>query len=468
MTLYLGFRDQSFAQQYLHVAVVARALEHLLLSQLIDATVADVRPIGRGILDQADRTGRARPRFNTESHAQLDDLFVCPPERQMQKAERIENRMRCLPKRLEQRCESRFSGTRTLGVATHAVDDREQHRIVVARNRDAVLIFFAVPDEAHVRGFDLQLLLLRLLLNLGTIFVELGRLCRKPPMIRSMTGFARRERQFPWGMLAWELKTVNHRFLEIGCRLPEEFRSAEAEFRAAVAASVRRGKVECSLFFRSGVATTSLEVDAPLLASLTQRAERIAAQVGTAARIEIMDILRWPGIVRDASRDMAPMLEAAHGLLGEALLELERFRDSEGGRLQDALEQRCAGLLEFSDRVAERLPEVRARMRTKLRERIAQLVSDVDHDRLEQEIAILAQRLDVDEEIDRLRGHVTEVRKTFGGKESAGRRLDFLMQELNREANTLSSKSQDIETTRFAVDMKVLIEQMREQVQNIE
>src|SRR5271165_5749453 len=262
MTLYLGFRDQSFAQQYLHVAVVARALEHLLLSQLIDATVADVRPIGRGILDQADRTGRARPRFNTESHAQLDDLFVCPPERQMQKAERIENRMRCLPKRLEQRCESRFSGTRTLGVATHAVDDREQHRIVVARNRDAVLIFFAVPDEAHVRGFDLQLLLLRLLLNLGTIFVELGRLCRKPPMIRSMTGFARRERQFPWGMLAWELKTVNHRFLEIGCRLPEEFRSAESEFRAAVSASVRRGKVDCSLFYRATIASSGLEVDA--------------------------------------------------------------------------------------------------------------------------------------------------------------------------------------------------------------
>ena len=287
-------------------------------------------------------------------------------------------------------------------------------------------------------------------------------------MIRSMTGFARRERQFPWGMLAWELKTVNHRFLEIGCRLPEEFRSAESEFRAAVSASVRRGKVDCSLFFRAAIASNSLEVDAPLLASLTQRAERIAAQVGAAARIEVMDILRWPGIVRDAARDMAPMLEAARGLLGEALLELERFRDSEGGRLQEALEQRCGGLLEFSDRVAVRLPEIRLRMGTKLRERVTQLVSDVDHERLEQELAILAQRLDVDEEIDRLRGHVAEVRKAFGGKEPAGRRLDFLMQELNREANTLSSKSQDIETTRMAVDMKVLIEQMREQVQNIE
>jgi uncharacterized protein (TIGR00255 family) len=283
-----------------------------------------------------------------------------------------------------------------------------------------------------------------------------------------MTGFARRERQFPWGLLAWELKTVNHRFLEMSCRLPEEFRVGESDFRQAIAASVRRGKVECSLHFRPAVTSGGLEVDAELLASITQRAQAIAAQAGTAARIDALDLLRWPGVIRDSSRDLAPMLAAAHALLAEALAELARFRDSEGGRLRDALEQRCAGLIEFAARVTDRLPEVRARMRSRLLERIAQLVSDVDQDRLEQELAILAQRLDVDEEIDRLRGHVTEVRKTFSGPEPAGRRLDFLMQELNREANTLSSKSQDIETTRAAVDMKVLIEQMREQVQNIE
>ena len=287
-------------------------------------------------------------------------------------------------------------------------------------------------------------------------------------MIRSMTGFARRERQFPWGLLAWELKTVNHRFLEMGCRLPEEFRVGEAEFRQAIAASVRRGKVECSLHFRPAVLAGALEVDAELLSSLTQRAQAIAAQAGAAARIDALDLLRWPGVIRDGTRDHAPMIAAAHALLADALAELARFRDSEGGRLRDALEQRCSGLIEFAARVTDRLPEVRARMRTKLLERIATLVADVDHERLEQELAILAQRLDVDEEIDRLRGHVTEVRKTFAGQEAAGRRLDFLMQELNREANTLSSKSQDIETTRAAVDMKVLIEQMREQVQNIE
>jgi uncharacterized protein (TIGR00255 family) len=283
-----------------------------------------------------------------------------------------------------------------------------------------------------------------------------------------MTGFARRERQFPWGLLSWELKTVNHRFLEIGCRLPEDFRGAEADFRQTIAGAVKRGKVDVSLHFRPAVAGSSIEVDADLLGSLTQRAQQIAAAAGSAARIEVLDLLRWPGVMRDDTRDTAALIAAAQTLLGEALTELTRFRDSEGGRLRDALEQRCAGLLDFAAMVAERLPEVRARMRTKLLDRIAQLVAEVNHERLEQELAILAQRQDVDEELDRLRGHVTEVRKAFTVQEPAGRRLDFLMQELNREANTLSSKSQDIETTRAAVDMKVLIEQMREQVQNVE
>jgi uncharacterized protein (TIGR00255 family) len=282
-----------------------------------------------------------------------------------------------------------------------------------------------------------------------------------------MTGFARRERQFSWGLLAWELRTVNHRFLEMGYRLPEEFRAAEAEFRQAVAASVRRGKVECSLHFRPAAVAASLDVDRNLTAALVQRVQQIASQVGGAARVEVMDLLRWPGILQGSAPGQAPIL-AAHELLAETLQGLAQFRESEGGRLLDALEQRCSGLLDFAERVSQRLPEVRARMRARLLERISQLVSEVNQERLEQELAILAQRLDVDEEIDRLRGHVAEIRKTFASDEPAGRRLDFLMQELNREANTLSSKSQDIETTRAAVDMKVLIEQMREQVQNIE
>jgi uncharacterized protein (TIGR00255 family) len=287
-------------------------------------------------------------------------------------------------------------------------------------------------------------------------------------MIRSMTGFARCERQFPWGALSWELKTVNHRFMEVGCRLPEEFRGAESEFRQTVAGTVRRGKVDCSLHFRPISAAKSLEVDADLLAALTARVQQTAAAVGAAARIDVLELLRWPGVVRDERGDPAPMIAAAHALLNEALAQLTRFRDSEGARLMEALTQRCAGLSELADQVALRLPDVRGRMHDKLLERISALVAEVDHDRLEQELAMLAQRADVDEELDRLRGHVTEVRNAFGGREPAGRRLDFLMQELNREANTLSSKSQDLATTRAALDMKVLIEQMREQVQNIE
>ena len=287
-------------------------------------------------------------------------------------------------------------------------------------------------------------------------------------MIRSMTGFARRERQLTAGVLAWELRTVNHRFLEIGMRLPEELRPAEAELRQAVSGAVRRGKVDCTLHFRPNLAAASLDVDAALLAAVTERAGQVAALAGPAARIDVMEVLRWPGLLRDASREIAPLVQAAHTLLRETLADLGQFRDSEGSRLQEALEQRCTGLLELAGRVELRLPEVRARLRSRLTERIAQLVAEVDLERLEQELAIIAQRIDVDEEVDRLRGHVVEVRKAFAATEPAGRRLDFLMQELNREANTLSSKSQDIETTRAAVDMKVLIEQMREQVQNIE
>ncbi len=283
-----------------------------------------------------------------------------------------------------------------------------------------------------------------------------------------MTGFARRERQFPWGMLAWELKAVNHRFLEVGCRLPEEFRAAEAEVRQTIAGAVRRGKVDCALVFRATAAAGSLDLERVLLDSLTERARQIAERAGPAASIDVMDLLRWPGVVRDAARDLQPLQEAARALLGEALAELSRFRDSEGSRIQDGLAQRCDALLAQAERVSQRLPEVRARARARLLERVAELAASVDHERLEQELAILAQRLDVDEEIERLRGHVVEIRKTFAEREPAGRRLDFLMQELNREANTLSSKSQDIETTRAAVDMKVLIEQMREQVQNVE
>jgi uncharacterized protein (TIGR00255 family) len=288
-------------------------------------------------------------------------------------------------------------------------------------------------------------------------------------MIRSMTGFARREQSGSWGTLTWELRTVNHRYLELSCRLPEELRAAEADFRQMIAAVVRRGKVDCTLNLRASAETIGqIEINRALAEKLIARARELASLVGVTTPIDPLDLLRWPGVVQDQGRDVRPLVAAAQGALAEALNSLTEARAREGERIREMLLQRCDALLKLVAAVTARLPEVRARIRARLTERIAQLGVEPDAERLEQELAIIAQKMDVDEELDRLRSHIAEVRKALDGAEPAGRRLDFLMQELNREANTLSSKSQDAETTRAGVDMKVTIEQMREQVQNVE
>jgi uncharacterized protein (TIGR00255 family) len=200
-----------------------------------------------------------------------------------------------------------------------------------------------------------------------------------------------------------------------------------------------------------------------------KRASEVGSMVGgIPGPTSPLDLLRWPGVIREAERDASPIAAEALAMLGETASDLNESRAREGARLHEMLAARCDGLLTLVAAVRERLPEVSARIRSKVEERVAQLATQVDPERLEQEIALLAYKMDVDEELDRLGSHVTEIRRVLDADEPAGRRLDFLMQELNREANTLSSKSQDTETTRAAVDMKVLIEQMREQVQNVE
>jgi uncharacterized protein (TIGR00255 family) len=288
-------------------------------------------------------------------------------------------------------------------------------------------------------------------------------------MIASMTGFARREATGEWGTLVCELRSVNHRFLESGFRLPDELRSAEGELRARLAQKLRRGKVDCSMSLRrpSGAAG-ALEVDVAALERLLAAAQTVTRAAHGTATLNVLDALRWPGVLREDAAEGEPLLAAAGALFAATVDELSAARAREGQRLRELLEQRCTSLEGLIAAVRARVPEVRSRARTRLEERIAELTAGVDHERLEQELALLLQRLDVDEELERLTGHVEEVRRVIGGGEPAGRRLDFLMQELNREANTLSSKSQDLETTRTAVDMKVLIEQMREQVQNAE
>ena len=288
-------------------------------------------------------------------------------------------------------------------------------------------------------------------------------------MIASMTGFARREISGHWGALVCELRSVNHRFLESGFRLPDELRAMEGELRQRLARDLKRGKVDCSMTFRRPQgAETALEVDAAALERLLTSVRDIARTLPGNHTVNVLDVLRWPGVLRDESDNSGELLTAVQALFGSTVEDLAAARAREGQRLRELLEQRCSGLEILVANVRARLPEVHTRVRARLDDRLAELKANVDQERLEQELAILLQRLDVDEELDRLTGHIVEIRRVINGSEPAGRRLDFLMQELNREANTLSSKSQDLETTRTAVDMKVIIEQMREQVQNVE
>jgi uncharacterized protein (TIGR00255 family) len=288
-------------------------------------------------------------------------------------------------------------------------------------------------------------------------------------MIASMTGFARREISGSWGALVCELRSVNHRFLEAGFRLPDDLRALEGELRQRLSRELKRGKVDCSITHRRVQgAETALQIDPAALERVLASVRDIAREMPENYTVNVLDVLRWPGVLRDESNNSEDLLKITHAVFGSTLEELVAARAREGQRLRELLEQRCDGLEALVAHVRARLPEVHARVRARLDERLAELKANIDQDRLEQELAMLLQRLDVDEELDRLTGHIAEIRRVVNSSEPAGRRLDFLMQELNREANTLSSKSQDLDTTRSAVDMKVIIEQMREQVQNVE
>ena len=293
-------------------------------------------------------------------------------------------------------------------------------------------------------------------------------------MIVSMTGFARAEAQLPSGALVCELRSVNHRYLEASLRLPEELRALDPELRAQMQKELRRGKVDCTFTYRAfDRQSQALELDAELVDRLGpvlgELARRTAPAMGAAAaQLNLVDLLRFPGVLRETSADPEALLAAGRKLFGKALADLKAMRASEGARLKDLVLSRCDQLSDLVAQVRTRLPEVHAAIRARFAERLAELQAAVDNERIEQEVALLVQRIDVAEELDRLDGHIAETRKIVASPEAAGRRLDFLMQEYNREANTLSSKSQDLATTRLAVDMKVLIEQVREQVQNIE
>jgi uncharacterized protein (TIGR00255 family) len=289
-------------------------------------------------------------------------------------------------------------------------------------------------------------------------------------MIKSMTGFARGEARHELAALTFEVRSVNHRYLEVSVRLPDEFRVLETPVRELVAARIARGKVEVGLKVnKTGRAVGNYEIDRDLLKTLGAAAQDVSHSWPTPlAPVAALDLMRWPGVLNEVARDPTPLHEAAMALLSDTLDELIASRQREGERLHAMLVERLVGVETQAGLVRERLALVNAALLDKMRERVAALGVDVDDGRLEQEVALLAQKADVAEELDRLDSHVAEGRAALALDEPVGRRLDFLMQEFNREANTLASKSQDAQCTNASVELKVLIEQMREQVQNVE
>ncbi|MFK8018125.1 MAG: YicC/YloC family endoribonuclease [Gammaproteobacteria bacterium] len=289
-------------------------------------------------------------------------------------------------------------------------------------------------------------------------------------MIKSMTGFARREARHELGALTIEVRSVNHRYLEVGLRLPEEFRALETPVRERVAGHLARGKVDVGLkLHKSGRVVGHYEIDKELLKTLGEAVQTLGDDWPAPLQAATtLDLMRWPGVVNEVARDLAPLQDAALALLDDTLQDLIDSRAREGERLKSMLLERLDGVSEQVLLVRARMPEVNAGLLQKMRDRVSALDVTADDARLEQEVALLAQKADVAEELDRLDSHIAEGRAALALDEPVGRRLDFLMQEFNREANTLASKSQDAQCTKASVELKVLIEQMREQVQNVE
>jgi len=288
-------------------------------------------------------------------------------------------------------------------------------------------------------------------------------------MLKSMTAFSRKESVSDWGTLVWEMRSVNHRYLDVSIRIADELRLIEPQVREKINARLSRGKVEVSLRFKpSQTVSSQIAVNEALASQVADAAKSLQTMIGDTQPLAALDVLRWPGVVAQAEADFGPLQQLALSLFDTTLEDYIETRQREGEKTAQMLTERCDAIDEIIAKVTVLRPQAIERQRTKLMSRIEEL--DVDHDtgRLEQELVYISQRLDVTEELDRLTAHLSELRDILKREEPVGRRLDFLVQEFNREANTLSSKSADADTTALSVDLKVYIEQMREQVQNIE
>ncbi len=288
-------------------------------------------------------------------------------------------------------------------------------------------------------------------------------------MISSMTAFGREHYHGAEGDIVWEIRSVNHRYLELFVRLPEDLRGLEPAVRERIGKRLKRGKVDCGLRYRSFTGQSgNLAINRALAQRLDAASEEVGKLTGHHAKLSPIDLLRWPGVLEEESMDLAPVQAKALELLDATLDALVTTRKREGERMADLINQRCDSMQQHTREVRARMPVVLEELHTRLLTRLQEVLEQVDEGRVEQEMVLLAQRLDVDEEMDRLFTHLDEVKRVLKSGGAVGRRLDFLMQELNRETNTLTSKTNDVEVTRHAVDMKVLIEQMREQIQNLE
>lgn len=288
-------------------------------------------------------------------------------------------------------------------------------------------------------------------------------------MTKSMTAFARSQQNLDEGELTWEVRSVNHRYLELNLRMPEEFRAGETRFREILQQRLKRGKVECFLRFNASTQKSdAISVNTQRAKALVKACHEINNLLHQPSEVDPIELLQWPGVVQESKLDMKPVLAACETGLNNALDELIANREREGERMRDLILQRCESIQQIVAQTREKMPEIQTRYQNKIRERLEAMKVEVNHDRLEQELVHLAQKMDIDEELDRLDSHLKEMSEVLNSDEAVGRRLDFLMQELNREANTLGSKSADISSTNASVELKVLIEQMREQIQNIE
>ena len=288
-------------------------------------------------------------------------------------------------------------------------------------------------------------------------------------MVQSMTAFSRQQLEREWGSLTWEIRSVNHRYLEPSVRLPENFRNLENPIRKQLRDKLYRGKIECQLRLRTVEANQiDWHLNLDLISQLIKANSEINNNIGGDYKLSSLDILKWPGVISDQSIDEEIFNKEAMGLFEKALDDLMVVREREGASLRDAILKRIASIQRIIDSIQAKMPSIILKQKENLLNKLEDIKAEFEPTRLEQEITLLAQKADVDEELDRLNSHLQEAKRVLDSDGQIGRRLDFLMQELNREANTLSSKSIVVETTQSAVELKVLIEQMREQIQNIE